>query len=597
MFGCHSDDDCSSSESCRDNKCINPCSDNPCGINSMCSASNHRASCNCLSGLVPNPTAQIGCVRSSPLSCSKNSECPDQLMCINSQCMTLCANDDACLNKEKCLDGACRSICARDDECSTNEICLNQVCDQGCRSNQGCPLHLSCYNNQCLNLCDDINACGSNALCEVREHNKYCLCKDGLVGNPDQGCKPEIVSCSDHRSCGPNKQCYGGICQSKCRNDQNCLSDEKCIRGSCRNVCNSDESCEGGQICENRICQIGCRNDNMCSSDQSCINKKCKNPCEIPGQCGLCAECSVINHGIQCSCPNGFIGDGTSSCVKTPEVCNEYCQCDEHGLYCAETCSRTTECSCGQICHSGKCRSKCSKSKPCPLGQKCERGGACVSGCNKNADCNYNSVCENGQCVDPCKNQNTCGVNAICTATDHQVFCYCPDGFKGEPNKECKQVECESNTECDLNQRCDNGICINPCLEQGVCGLNAQCKVVNRAAECLCPPNHIGNPKSECEPVSSSKCSKNPCGNNSVCKDLLEGYECKCMDGCYGDAEKGCICGDDHTTICSEHQCGNNALCHLSEEGVPECYCPQNYPYGNPSIECNFEFQLFVLFL
>lgn len=101
VFGCHSDEDCSSSESCRDNKCVNPCADNPCGINSMCSASNHRASCNCLTGLVPNPTAQIGCVRSSPLSCSKNSECPDQLMCINSQCMTLCASDDACLNKEK----------------------------------------------------------------------------------------------------------------------------------------------------------------------------------------------------------------------------------------------------------------------------------------------------------------------------------------------------------------------------------------------------------------------------------------------------------------------------------------------------------------
>lgn len=323
----------------------------------------------------------------------------------------------------------------------------------------------------------------------------------------------------------------------------------------------------------------------MCPSNESCINKKCKNPCEIPGrQCGSCAECSVVNHGVQCNCPNGFIDDGVS-CKKSPTICNENCECDENGQFCSKSCSKSSDCDCGETCHTNKCRMKCSKKSPCPLGHRCDRGGACIVGCNKNSDCNYNNVCDNGKCVDPCENSK-CGKNALCTVTDNQKFCYCPDGYKGEPNKECIKYECESNIECDLNQRCENGICVNPCLEADVCGLNAECKVVNRVATCRCPPNHTGNPKIECETIVTSKCAKNPCGTNSVCKDLVDGYECLCMDGCYGDAEKGCICGGDQTTTCSLHTCGKNALCHETSQGYPECYCPSNYPYGDPYSEC-----------
>lgn len=59
IFGCHSDEDCSASETCRDNRCTNPCAFNPCGPNSVCAITNHRATCSCRQGLVPNPSAQV----------------------------------------------------------------------------------------------------------------------------------------------------------------------------------------------------------------------------------------------------------------------------------------------------------------------------------------------------------------------------------------------------------------------------------------------------------------------------------------------------------------------------------------------------------
>lgn len=59
IFGCHSDEDCSASETCRDNRCTNPCHSSPCGPNAVCAVTNHRATCSCRLGLVPNPTAQV----------------------------------------------------------------------------------------------------------------------------------------------------------------------------------------------------------------------------------------------------------------------------------------------------------------------------------------------------------------------------------------------------------------------------------------------------------------------------------------------------------------------------------------------------------
>lgn len=377
------------------------------------------------------------------------------------------------------------------------------------------------------------------------------------------------------------------------------------MRGVCRAVCNSDSSCGQGQICENRICQVGCRSDTVCSSNQACINKHCtgkfiafkassipvtkfyiiSDPCSVLGQCGACSECSVVNHGVQCSCPGGFLGNPLTGCSLPPKRCNSYCKCDESGVFCAEACTIDTQCTCGQTCSAGKCRTKCNPGA-CPSGQLCQ-DGACIAGCRANLDCDSERSCINGQCLDPCaRKDNTCGENALCKVSDHRVLCLCPDGYQGEPTQKCTTFECQRNEDCDNDKRCTDGSCKNPCLEGGACGINSQCRVVNRRSQCSCPPGHFGNPDVECNVQTPGTCLKNPCGENARCRELPGGYECSCAPGCIGDPRKGCVCDGQQVNICHNQPCGINALCRVRNHDEPECYCPSEYPSGDPYTEC-----------
>lgn len=593
IYACRSDEDCSSTESCLNNTCTNPCNLSPCGPNAGCTVFNHRAQCACLNGLVPSPTAKIGCIRSPSSPCTSNRNCQDGLTCIQNECKSRCSSDRECYSNERCESGVCKPLCRRDDDCRYGEVCQDFICSAGCRADAHCPGNLACVGQKCVDPCLEPTACGSNANCVVQNHVKACICPDYLVGDPSIGCKYAPTSCSNHNECPPNHSCFGNVCQANCNNDQSCLADERCIRGTCRSICNSDASCGNEQICENRLCQIGCRNDLSCSGSEACINNKCQDPCTTTTQCGTCAECLVINHVVQCSCPNGFLGNPFTGCNLPLQRCNSFCQCDESGQYCAESCTTDTQCSCGQICATGKCRSRCNPGN-CLEGQLCQ-DGACIAGCRNNLDCSGDRSCINGQCLDPCTLDNTCGENSICRVSEHRVICLCPDGFRGEPTQGCTRSECSVDSDCEIDKRCETGSCRNPCLQTGACGVNAQCRVVNRRKQCSCPPGHFGNPAIECS-LETSPCARNPCGPNTRCRDANGGYECTCAPGCVGDPHKGCLCGGESVAVCAGHTCGRNAACRIVNQNEAECYCPPLYPNGDPSYECKDLFFIHFFF-
>lgn len=137
-------------------------------------------------------------------------------------------------------------------------------------------------------------------------------------------------------------------------------------------------------------------------------------------------------------------------------------------------------------------------------GYVCDEG-LCIIGCRTHSDCPSSLSCVSGQCEDPCSaNGSPCGINALCRVSNHRAVCLCPEGFQGEPSQECYQLECHRDDDCEANKRCsEDGVCTNPCLQHGVCGFNAQCRVVNRKAECSCPPGHYGNPQSNCKKGNS----------------------------------------------------------------------------------------------
>lgn len=305
----------------------------------------------------------------------------------------------------------------------------------------------------------------------------------------------------------------------------------------------------------------------------------CLDPCDGFASCGKCAECRVVNHGAQCNCPANFLGNPLVACTQPIRKCDGLCPCDESG-YCTKKCSTDNDCACGESCFERKCRAKCNKNQACAQGQLCNRG-VCIPGCRSNSDCPNEESCVNRKCANPC-GRGVCGKNALCKSSDHRAVCLCPDGYRGEPKVACTSYECTTDEDCESNKLCDkNGACRNPCLEQGVCGTNAQCRIVNRRAQCSCPPNYIGNPQVECRVSKLDECLRNPCGENSRCRDIPGGFECSCAPGCIGDAYKGCVCED----LCRNKPCGVNAGCKVINN-TPQCYCPSVYPVGDPHIEC-----------
>ena len=59
-------------------------------------------------------------------------------------------------------------------------------------------------------------------------------------------------------------------------------------------------------------CRPECTIDSDCTLNLACINQRCIDPC--PGICGINAECYVLSHQPDCSCPPGYTGDPYSRC-------------------------------------------------------------------------------------------------------------------------------------------------------------------------------------------------------------------------------------------------------------------------------------------
>ena len=594
MIGCRANEDCSATEACLDNRCTNPCDSSAvCGPNAVCNVINHRAQCSCPAGFIPNPTPNVACVR-QPITCKINSDCDTGFICNSGTCIAICSSSSNCLDNEQCDGSMCKPVCRRDDDCRSGEICDSLMCLLGCRSDTECPTRQSCINNQCTDPCLLSNACGNNAKCAVRNHKVQCSCTDNLVGDPYVNCRLPPSLCTSKRDCPDKMTCLSGTCKPLCTSDQGCFDNERCTAGVCKEICSSDTQCGTGSICEGRLCVVGCRSDSTCPSEQSCINNECRNPCDNPAACGSCADCQVVDHQAQCSCMSNTFGNPLFGCKALIKRCTSRSQCKPRENcnegFCSKSCRSDSQCSCGEECADGVCHAVCSEDSDCSSGFLC-RNGICTIGCRINSDCESSQGCVNGICTDPC-DPSPCGKNTECRAADHRPICLCKAGFAGDPIVECKQYECLKDQDCSSNMACINQECENPCLSKDICGVNAQCQVSNHRAECSCPPDHYGNPQIECK-KEINECLNDPCADKAVCINTLGSFTCKCMQHCEGDPYRtGCTCPSDQVfDPCSVSTCGVNAKCrpkHSTTTLVAECYCPSEYPSGDPLIRCKY---------
>lgn len=98
---------------------------------------------------------------------------------------------------------------------------------------------------------------------------------------------------------------------------------------------------------------------------------------------------------------------------------------------------------------------------------------------------------------DPC-HPSPCGSNAVCKERNGAGSCQCLPEYSGDPYTGCRP-ECVLNSECSHDKACVNNKCVNPCI--GVCGSNAECRVINHAPSCSCVIGYTGNPLVACHPT------------------------------------------------------------------------------------------------
>ena len=387
--------------------------------------------------------------------------------------------------------------------------------------------------------------------------------------------------------------------------------------------------------------------------------------------CGPNSICKAVNHRGQCQCLSGFTGNPNDrrGCRPVPrDECQTDAQCPEADICslrgsvrkCIPACN-VKQCGPGSVCVANNHVAQCQCPPGLFAGNPDDLGQGCSSvGCLINDDCPTDKACNrlNFQCFDVC--YDACGDNAVCIAENHRYSCQCAPGFKPNPSAEIecsrsgvcdnnpchKTAECVPNggthlctcpngmigdpyttgchqegtcpagdSDCSSDSVCVRGYCKSPC--DRACGPNALCNVVNRRAQCNCPPGFQPNP------TPDKGCSRitNRCSNNAECiggtciqgqcmevcrvdTECAQGEKCvdnKCITRCISSQQcpfdqsciNGiCLIGCRSNSDCPSNQacisnkckdpcsdptiCGPNSICQ-TKGSLAQCVCPENF--------------------
>lgn len=171
---------------------MNPCLSSPCGPNAECRISGQGYACDCLPDFIGSPP------QCRP-ECVSNSDCANDLACINRRCQNPCVPNICGLN------AACHVV-------SHSAICECVPEFYGDPFVQCSRRENIIQLQEAYNPCDP-SPCGPNAMCREQNYVGVCQCIDQYQGNPYDGCRPECVLSSD---CPTTRACVRNRCEDPC---------------------------------------------------------------------------------------------------------------------------------------------------------------------------------------------------------------------------------------------------------------------------------------------------------------------------------------------------------------------------------------------
>lgn len=160
--------ECPADKACMNNKCINPCSRNVCGIKATCKVLNHSPLCSCIPPLIGNPLF----------------ECYPQ----SGKYILLLFHINILSNMTYLftfivieIDPCSSSPCNYNGECKVRNDVAYCIYPE-CIINSDCPREKACLAQKCRDPC--VNACGIDSICQTINHKPVCSCPSGFMGNP-----------------------------------------------------------------------------------------------------------------------------------------------------------------------------------------------------------------------------------------------------------------------------------------------------------------------------------------------------------------------------------------------------------------------------
>lgn len=328
----------------------------------------------------------------------------------------------------------------------------------------------------------------------------------------------------------------------ECRNDSDCPEGSFCdIEKRCHAIkfCVKDEDClSSNAICHGNKCILAktCVNDLQCDIGYSCIDGKCA---KLSSECINSFDCKLSDVHSVCfnnKCTALKTCDSSSDCSGGMICVNNICSIPN-------ICSNNSDCPINSICYNGKCSvppvQTCDPSQPsCPEGFSCTQVDVSEDGtqiyscvyheiqsCNSNSDC-IESL--NTSCVSDYNSNNKCILYNV------------------------------SSTICNLDDDCDNGVCINGiCINARNCTIDLDCGLIN-GKQMICD-NFLCKLPVNC--TTSSNCNSN---------EICDGGYCRIQSTkiCNGDSE----CNADE--ICREmkcikkQNCSSTTSCNLLQTGA-----------------------------
>uniref|UniRef100_A0A336MK52 CSON000396 protein n=1 Tax=Culicoides sonorensis TaxID=179676 RepID=A0A336MK52_CULSO len=479
-----------------------------------------------------------------------------------------------------------------------------------CNDSVNCMSNEMCINERCVKICDETNK---------NINNKDCIAISDIIKVNQTTTKPSKPSggtprlptpCISDKDCIETEACYMGLCQDPCEFRDVCAVTAQCLAKMHRPICSCPSGHEGNPMINCTAIKnetIKCTTNQDCGLTEACIANICQRPCDLRNPCVPNAVCLNVNHGSDCSCIEGYQGNGYVKCEtvqdRGPAVCqyNEDCPpeklCDRLNRRCINPCMEDScglNAECYPANHVAQCR--------CLPGYTGNAYVECQTsiGCRSDSECSQYEACINGQCGSPCE----CGINSHCDVVNHRAICKCPPGYQGDariacdpPSNPCDPNPCGEQALCEIDRGnpicfCPKGLTGNPfvrCIPDGgecslnACGPNSGCRIVNGSPLCFCLPEFEGQPPQIPCHIPEHPCNPSVCGPNTQCSILPNGYaKCTCLAGYVESPNtiRGCV---EPRDACDPNPCGTGAICDSNRN--PVCYCPESF-VGNPFKLC-----------